>query len=69
VGGLDDAAAHRQGSAAYCLRVERLERHATPDHVDDGVHGPDLVEGHVLRVPLVDRSLGHGEAPEGLEGA
>ena len=58
MGGPDDAVAHRKGPAADRLRAEELERHAAAHHVDDGVHGADLMEGHILGVPAVDRALG-----------
>ena len=69
VGGVDDARAHGQGTAAYGVRVEELQSHAAADHVDDGVHGADLMEGYLLGVLVVDGALRDGQTAEGIQSA
>jgi hypothetical protein len=69
VGSLDDAGPHRQGTAAHGIRIQEVQGHTTPDHVDDGVHRPDLVEGNVIRVLTVNRALGDRQQAKGLNRA
>ena len=66
MGGTDNARAHGQGTAAYGAGVEEVQRHATPDHVYYGVHGPDLVERYFFRSLVVDGALGDGQTSEGI---
>jgi hypothetical protein len=61
VGGIDDARAHGQRATAYGVGVEELQRHATPDDVDYRIHGPDFVEGDLVRVLVVDGALRDGQ--------
>ena len=69
MGGIDDARAHGQGTAAHGGRVEQLQRHAASDHVDDRVHGPDLVEGDLLGVLVVDGAFRYGQTAESIQRA
>src|SRR5918995_403977 len=69
VGGIDDARTHRQGTAAYGDRIEQLQRHAATDHVDYRIHCPDLVEGDLFGVLVVDGAFRDGQKAEGLQGA
>ena len=61
VGGIDDARAHGQRTAAYRGRIEELQSHAATDHVDYRVHGSDLVEGDLLGVLVVDGAFRDGQ--------
>ena len=56
VGGPDDAGPHGQGAAGDGGDVQKVEGHAAPDHVHDGVHGTDLVKRYVFGVYVVDRA-------------
>jgi hypothetical protein len=69
VGGIDDARAHGQRTAAYGGRIEEFQSHAATDHIDYRVHGPDLVEGDLLGVFVVDGAFRDGQKTEGLDGA
>jgi len=69
MGRLDDARAHGQRTAAYGGRIEQLQRHAATDHIDYRVHSPDLVEGDLFRVLVVDSTFSDGQEAEGLQSA
>ena len=61
VGGIDDTRAHGQGTAAYGGHIEQLQRQAATDHVHYRVDGPDLVEGDLLGVLVVDGAFRDGQ--------
>ena len=69
MGGIDDARAHGQRTAAHGVSVEQLQRHAAPDHVDYRVHCPDLVESDLLGVLVVDGAFRDGQKAESLQRA
>jgi hypothetical protein len=69
MGGIDDTCAHGQRTAAYGGSIEQLQRNAATDHIDYRVHCPDLVEGDLLGVLVVDGAFRDSQKAESLQGA